>query len=123
MKAVLIDVYDNGCSIVDIADDLHEFYRVLRCDTIDIVRRRIGQCEYDIICDDEGSLKDNVIVSAYRPNGKACLVGNLLICGATNTEHMVGLTDKELHNLVQNIATLQTEQQDERVVVVNCDYF
>lgn len=56
MLGLLIDVKNNNVS-VKMANSLKDYYRLIDCDVIDIVKRCIGGKYYNIICDDEGLLK------------------------------------------------------------------
>lgn len=82
----LIDVDNERAEVITIPNDLREFYRVLNCHMVDFATRQVGVKfknrkvrEYDIICDEEGSFKDDPKISAYDNLGRAMLVGNLLI--------------------------------------------
>ena len=55
MTGLLIDVEQSKVQIVTDASSLQDYYKLLNCDLIDIVRRRIGGRHYNIICDEEGS--------------------------------------------------------------------
>lgn len=85
MLGLLIDVKNNNVS-VKMANSLKDYYRLIDCDVIDIVKRCIGGKYYNIICDDEGPLKENIIVSAIDTERKPMLVGNLIVAGDTDDE-------------------------------------
>lgn len=81
--------------------DLPELYRLLNCDCIDITSRKIGKHYYDIICDDDGLLKDSPTVTAI--DVKTCrpmLVGNLLITKHNVEGENVGLTEKQVKEIM-----------------------
>ena len=89
LTGVLVDVVSKKVDIVhlDREHELDELYRVLNCDTIDIVVRSIGGKDFDIVCDDEGLFKDPVVVSAVSlADGSPALVGNLFICSHEGPE-------------------------------------
>lgn len=72
-------------------DNLEEIYKLLNCSTIDIVKRKFFGKEYFVVCDDEGLLKNNSIISTIifdEEHGgiKQDLVGNLLICNIEEDE-------------------------------------
>ena len=90
MKTILVDVYDKSIQPVDVADKLEDFYRLLRCDTIDITERNIGGKQFSVMCDDEGLLKDEAIVSAFDSNNNAALVGNLMFFHSENHPSLRG---------------------------------
>ena len=80
MRAFLIDQRDRTAKEVDINPELDELYKVLDCDTIDIVVRKVDGVEFDIVCDDEGLFKQPAVPSACTTQGNPTLVGNLLFC-------------------------------------------
>ena len=82
----LIDVANEQARPVTVEHSLESFYKLLDCDMIEIAPRRIGFPHhnrttkiYDIICDEEGLLKDSPKISAIDNIGSPMLVGNLLI--------------------------------------------
>ena len=83
LRGVLVDVEKETAGVVEIPDELDEFYRILNCSCIDITVRRIG-CNFhnrirvNIICDDEGLCKSDPKISAIDNLGNVQLVGNLL---------------------------------------------
>lgn len=88
LRGVLVDVEKETAGIVEIPDELDEFYRILNCDCIDIPMRRIGyrKQKFNIICDDEGLFKNPQKISAIDNLGQPQLVGNLFIVGGTDLE-------------------------------------
>lgn len=83
----------------EIPHNLDGYYKLLDCQTIDIVRRKIGGKYYDIVCDDEGLFKDQVKVSAVDGNGQAMLVGKLLICKHDGKGNETGLSQEDILNI------------------------
>lgn len=78
MKCLLIDVYENRIQLVD-CNGLDDDYKYIKCNTIDIVQRKIHGYLFRIILDDNGALKDNPKCSATNDYNDR-LYGNLLIC-------------------------------------------
>lgn len=89
--------------LVEIPRDLSGYYRILDCTTIDIVSRKIGDKYYDIVCDDEGLFKENVMVSAMDGKGNPMLVGRLLICNHNKKGEASGLTKKDIENIEAHV--------------------
>lgn len=87
------------------ASELEDYYRLIGCDCIDIVARKIGDKYFEIICDDEGLLKENPRISAIDKNKmKPALVGNLLIAGPTDEDgELTSLTDKDIELIKNNL--------------------
>ena len=63
---------------------------------IDIVSRRIKDTYFDIICDDEGLLKDNPRITAVDTEGNPMLVGNLIFSHTDENGETIGVTDEEI---------------------------
>ena len=83
-----------------IQDNLDTFYKVIKCDTIDIVRRKIGKKYYNIICDDEGLLKEKSIALMEKEH-REILVGNLIITGLEDKNgELTSLTEKEQTDII-----------------------
>lgn len=66
-----------------VCNGLSDYYREIGCDCIDITSRIIGGKPFDIICDDEGLLKDNPVemlsmVYIYDDKFMPGLVGTLI---------------------------------------------
>ncbi len=106
---LLIDVsgkYGRICE-KEIADDevLENFYDALDCSTIDITQRSIGGRVFDIVCDDEGLLKDNAKPTAIRQDGKIMLVGNLFICNHYK-ENLASLSKEDCKFIFDNVGVV-----------------
>lgn len=123
MKTILVDVYDRSVKPVDVEDKLSEFYRLLRCGTIDITQREIGGKVFDVMCDDEGLLTDNPIVSAFDSDGRMALVGNLMFFHTDGEGNLVGLTDNESAHLLA-CAEWHINLEDGSItpVMTRCDF-
>lgn len=122
MKYLLIDVINNDVRLVE-ANGLDDFYKLLNCRCIDIVRRKIGDIDCNLIVD-EGLLIDNPIVSAIDVSGTPCLFGNILVAsGRTVDGELTELTDEELQEVMFNIAEITTTKHPEPYkVLVEVDY-
>lgn len=100
MKGFLIDPYKRIARVVDFNDDLHEYYRMLHCELIDIVVRKIGGIPYNIVCDDEGAYRQDVRVSAMDDIGSSMLVGAILVAGMDDGEgNLLGLEAEDVMNI------------------------
>lgn len=75
---------------------LRGYYDLLRCDLIDIAPRAFGARRFDIICDDEGLLKEKPLVSAYHRDGTPMLVGPLFVCKSDGHDNEDSLSPEEL---------------------------
>ena len=83
MKVVYLNVKEGKePEVIDIKNELNEFYKLIDCRHIDIVSRRMYGKDFMVVCDDEGLLKEKPIVSFVTINPferNLNLVGNLII--------------------------------------------
>ena len=119
MKVVYLNVKDGKQpEIIDIPDELETFYKLIKCDTIDIVRRKIGGKEYHIICDDEGLFDQPAIPSLINHNYGVDLVGNLIICNCDEQGELQSLTDVEAERIInQTYLSINFENQIEHYIL------
>ena len=120
---LLLDVWNNELKIVD-TNGLEDYYKFIRCDCIDIVRRKIGDVEVEIVCDDEGLLIDKPKVSAIDVDGTPALFGNLLVAGGKVIDgELTELTAEEAFEIMNNVAEITTSVYKEPFrVFVEMDY-
>ena len=103
MTGLLVDVQRSTVKIVNVSG-LQDYYRLIGCTTVDIVNRKIGKKRYEIICDDEGLLTNEPIVSAIDGKLQPMLVGNLIIAGEADTDgNLTSLKADDLVNLNVNL--------------------
>lgn len=103
VKGFLIDVYgDRGCNELVFHDTLENIYKILDVETIDVAVRKIGNFTYDIICDDEGLLKDS-LPSAVTDKDEVQLVGNLLLVNHDEEGNFTSLTDEQIEDLGKHL--------------------
>ena len=83
-----VDVREGTAKVVECEDSVEEFHRLVDCDTFDITTRYVEGREFCFIVDDEGLLKDpsTIRISAIDANGRAALVGNLLVAARDEEE-------------------------------------
>ena len=123
MKMLFLDVYNNRFKMVN-ANGLDDYYKLIGCRTIDIIHRRIGDVEVEIVLD-EGCLVKNPKVSAISIDGTPMLFGNLLIASGRVTDdgELTELTDAEVDEIMDNVATITTSVYKEPYpVFVEMDY-
>lgn len=104
---------------------MQSYYNLLECNTIDIIRRKIGKRYFHIICDDEGMLVEGPKISAISNLGEIRLVGNLVICSDMVTESgdLVGLSDEEAEYIRKRIEFLYTRQYPQGYyILTQCEY-
>lgn len=114
ITAILIDPETDTARVEEIPDNLGSFYELLRCDCIDIVTRKIGNTYYDIICDDEGLLKDTPYISAINKACEPMLVGALLVCGRADEKgSLTSLTASDIKNISEHVLRISTKKHPE----------
>lgn len=102
IKGVLVDTINNEVKGIEIEKKLESYYELLNCDTIDIITRFVGDLRVEIVCDDEGLLKNDPITSALDYNCNPILVGNLFIVKFDNKSDITSLTDEEINYILNN---------------------
>ena len=110
IKGVLIDVENNIAESVEIEATLDNYYKLLNCDVIDIVNREINGKRFDIVCDDEGLLKENPKISALDLQYKPTLVGNLFVCHVDVTGQECSLSEEEINHILECVRLLGTRK-------------
>jgi hypothetical protein len=98
---------------VVIEKSLQGYYKALDCSTIDVVHATIGDREYDIICDDEGLLKQDYILTAINPAMNTALSGNILVVKFDGGEDFESINDEDVINIENNIFT--TKEKTEKL--------
>ena len=121
LQMLLVDPR-KGAEPVLVEDDLEAFYKVLGCEIIDIVNRRIGDGRYSVICDDEGLYNDPT-PSAISESGDRMFVGRLLIAAAEPNDDgdLMPLTDSEVQRLLTLVCPVRMCKQ-ELVMLTNVGY-
>ena len=109
MKYLFLDVYNNKLKTVE-ANGLDDYYRLIGCRTIDIVRRKIGDIYVEIVIDDEGTLVEHPKPSAVDIVGEIALFGNLLVASGRVTDdgELTELTQDEIDVIKENVAEVTT---------------
>lgn len=103
IKGILIK--EDKVEIVKVENSLIELYKLLDCDLIQVVERKIGNKVYDIICDEEGLLKPN-FQSAICTNYTENLYGNILIVNHDDEGNFTSLDDDEIIDINKSIFEL-----------------
>lgn len=126
MKVLVIDTDNLEPQIVETEGGLEEWYRLIKCDLIDIVSRKIGGRYFDIIADDEALLKAGGKVTGLDTEKQPMLVGNLVICNYdSETGGETSLTDMDIAHIKEQLVILaqaDTETPQRWLAVSNMDY-
>lgn len=123
MKTILLNVNENKIEHLDVEDKLEEFYKLIKCRTIDIVKRKIGGRYFDVVCDDEGLFADEVKISAINDIGVPLLVGNLLFFNHDSEGNLLPLSDEDCGHIKKYIKTRCTNKYPEGyLMLTQCEY-
>lgn len=117
IKGVLVDVINKRIETREVEDTLEEYYNLLNCDMIEIVSRHIGGKDYDIICDEEGLLKVNPIVSAFDSLNQPMLVGNLFIVNYGENGKEASLTEEDIDHILKFGHLIETTNGQTNVAI------
>lgn len=130
MKAFLVDPEKNITQVVSIEDDVQKWYGMLRCDIVEVARRRVGGYSFDFICDEEGMFKRDLRVSVVDEYGCAMIVGACLLLteeeGSDGEVKFDGLSEDEIKVLHDHIGIVEVEMRDGRrrsnIAIVGVSY-
>lgn len=121
MQMLLVDIQD-GYKVIDINDELTEYYKNLKCSTIDITMRKVEGRWFDIICDDEGLFAEKPQVSAIQKKTMSpALVGNLIFAHHNAEGKMTALSDEDVKILKKNIIRMYdiTSGENHDVILID----
>ena len=125
MKMLMLDVEKRDVKMVE-ANGLDDYYKFIGCNYVDIIHRRIGDVEVEIVIDDEGALVNQPKISAISPEGTPMLYGNLLVASGRVTDdgELTELDEDEVEAILTwNVATITTSIYKEPYpVFVEVDY-
>ena len=126
IKAYLIDVYENSAKAVELEPKLENYYKLLKCSLVEMPTRAIGDRDhvYTIICDEEGTFRNDARISAIDNFGTVQLVGNLLIT-AVNPDgaNEKSLTDDDVDWISMNVKKTATVMHPQGYMMLhNCEY-
>lgn len=112
MKAYYVNANAVKFGTIDIEPTLEEYYRLLDCDCIDIVVRRVGGIPFNIVLDDEGLLKPNRVGGAATDCDEL-LMGNLLLFGVDDVTHdLRGLAEHEAQTIEGSVVVAILQHED-----------
>ena len=123
----LIDVEHETARVATLEKSLSGYYRALNCRCIDITPRRIGDLtaarNYEIICDDEGLLRDAPRISAVDACGNPMLCGNLFIVKFDGCDDVTSLDADDIAHLERFIRPQATVNHPEPYPMLHqCEY-
>lgn len=117
MRSLLLNTNTNKLRAVKTKGDLDDLYRLIECNTIDIVTRQIGNKVFDIVIDDEGLLVENAKISAVDDFGEPMLFGNLLFFNNDGNGNLTELTEDDIKCIRKHTRTITDSDNEERTAV------
>ena len=118
ITGVLVDSFQRRADRAEIPAELSSYYAALDCRCIDIVSRTIGGKRFDIICDDEGLMREDCRISAFDRNWQPMLCGSLFVCKHNSEGEEVSLTDREIAHVLRHVATIPTRRYPDGVTAL-----
>ena len=117
IRVALFDTKQPSVNFMDIEDNLQTYYDLINCTTIDITHA-FG-C--DVICDDEGLLKQNQkpsYIEVLNDEIIRVLVGNIIFASHDDEGNTVSLTDSQIRNLKRAKIMVKNHKNNPQYVLV-----
>lgn len=118
VQGLLVDAEHGTIAVCSTPNSLKSYYKILQCDTIDIISARFGPYVLDVFCDDEALLKNSFTVSAVDENHKPILVGNLFIASHDEEGNTISLEKEHIDYILKRCVLLVIQGGKVRSVVV-----
>ncbi len=114
IKVVILDALKGEHSFKTIDNNLHSFYQLLNCDTIEVVERKINGAYYDIILDEEfllkvdngEDLKPSIAVFKNKNELSELHFGNAFICKHNDDGDFESLNNNEAYQILKTIVVI-----------------
>lgn len=105
MKYVLFEAGKSEGKVVELESTLEEYYKLLNCDCIEMISRKFNNTYYDVIVDEEGLFKQNLVPTAqsYDENGVKfeTIFGNMLVTKVNEEGDCVDLNAEDIKNITE----------------------
>ena len=123
----MLDIENNDAKVVEFEPCLQQYYNLLHCERIEVVPRTIGynrsHRRFNIVCDEEGSYKEDNKISAIDNIGKVMFVGSLLVVNRAENGETDSLTDSECEFVLSKIQKMYTRNHPEGyLMLTQCEY-
>lgn len=96
----------DGCT------QLEEIKKLIGCDYIEIVTRRIGSKKFCIVCDDLGATKEGKIITSQIPDNSEKIYGRIIIFNR-GSEDIESLNDRDIDMIKEKITPMHFVYEDE----------
>lgn len=108
LKGILVDVEKGKTEKVEIENKINEFYRLLKCRTIECPMRFLSDQKVVIICDEEGMFNGKpsfppAVIGIKKTNGKILeqIFGNVFICKFNGVDDFASLSEEEIDRIME----------------------
>lgn len=119
IRVLRLDPEKDNAEVLTIDRSLEGYYEAINCRIVEMPVRYIGNEAFTVICDEEGTFKDNIFPSAFDSNGQAQLVGTLLFCRHDfNQGILLSLSDEDIALLQSNVRKVCTTKYPEGVLAM-----
>lgn len=120
IKMIKIERFNDDLNITieKIKDDLHTFYKIINCTSIDIIKRSFNGVVFHIVCDDYGLIKaneNNELPTSYwqDENGNEALCGTLLLCHCDEHGNLTDIDFEEMLNVLLAVRRIKNYKGEE----------
>ena len=112
---------DGVANTVFVEDELETYYKMLDCDCIDIVTRKVGNKWYGFVCDDEGLLKDRAYTIISKQDGQYWreIVGSVFICNNDGEGNLTSLDQTDVINLMEHLHPIIDDCKIRHLIEIN----
>lgn len=110
MRALILDAFNKDVRVVD-PQNLQDYYKLLKCSSVDVTNKKISDKQFNLIFDEEAELLETHRPSAMDDYGQAVLFNNLIIAGEGSFEgDFKDITDEEIEYVKKYIHTVRTSK-------------
>lgn len=105
MKVIILTHGKNDMflEVKNIKDELKTFYKIIGCNYIDIINRKIGKNRYNLIIDDEGAINGS-LPSMVGKDQKEVLFGNIIISGKAEDGELMSIQDSDINDIIEHFS-------------------
>ena len=117
VTGVLIDPERGIAERKTVVDTLDEHYKMLRCQTIDINTRYIGDSEtpFSVVNDQDGRFRDLLLGSATTSANNLAYYGPIFVC-SRNGSSLASLSDEEVDYVLRHVRGVFYPNSEEKTI-------
>lgn len=125
IKGVFFDPDKQIATVESVShEDYRDFLRLIECDTMDIATRKFGEHWLDVVCDDDGLLRDPLprpSIATFDGKGRLVetIVGKVFVCKSDDEGESVSLAEDEINAVLRSCRIAETRDGKE-IVLLTC---